>query len=103
MDRDPVDKDLALLERVRAVVDTLESLGGDWTLLDRLPPEDRERLHKAVAALHNPDRIQRRRRLKEARKAQRSAEVQREEEVLHSTGIRELRRKPVFTTPNVFP
>jgi hypothetical protein len=29
--------------------------------------------------------------------------VKREEEVLHGTGIRTLRRKPVFTTPNVFP
>jgi NAD(P)-dependent dehydrogenase (short-subunit alcohol dehydrogenase family) len=91
------------LDRIRAAIEILESIGLDWTLLDRLPAPERERLQKAVAAVHNPDRIQRRRRLKEARRAERAAEVKREEEVLHGTGIRTLRRKPVFTTPNVFP
>jgi len=90
-------------ERVRVVTETLESIGADWTLLDRLPPEDRERLHRAIAALHSPDRIARRRRQKEARQEKKATEVKREEEVLHGTGIRTLRRKPVFTTPNVFP
>ena len=91
------------LERVRAAAKALEEIGADWTLLDQLAPEDRERLHKAVAALHNPDRIVRRRRLKEVRRERKAAEVQREEDVLHGTGIRALRRRPVFTTPNVFP
>jgi hypothetical protein len=95
--------DLELQERVRAAVDALESIGANWSLLEQLPAEDRERLQKAVAAIHNPDRVMRRRRLKEARRAQRTAEVQREEDLLHGTGIRRLRRKPVFTTPNVFP
>jgi NAD(P)-dependent dehydrogenase (short-subunit alcohol dehydrogenase family) len=92
-----------LLARIRAATEALEAIGADWTLLDQLPPEDRERLQKAVAALHAPDRIMRRRRLKEARREQRAAEVRRGEEILHGTGIRALRRKPVFTTPNVFP
>src|SRR5262245_20208577 len=92
-----------LLERVRAATEVLKEIGTDWTLLDQLPAEDRERLHKAIAAILMPDRIARRRRLKEARKERRTAEVQREEERLHGTGIRTLRRKPVFTTPNVFP
>jgi NAD(P)-dependent dehydrogenase (short-subunit alcohol dehydrogenase family) len=101
----PRETDLALdlQERVRAAVKALESIGADWTLLDLLPAEDRERLQKAVAAIHNPDRVMRRRRLNEARRAQRTAQAQREEDVLHATGIRTLRRKPVFTTPNVFP
>jgi hypothetical protein len=47
---------------VRAAVKALESIGADWTLLDLLPAEDRERLQKAVAAIHNPDRVMRRRR-----------------------------------------
>ena len=62
-----------LEERVRAAVKALESIAADWTLLDLLPAEDRERLQKAVAAIHNPDRVARRRRLKEARRAQRTA------------------------------
>jgi NAD(P)-dependent dehydrogenase (short-subunit alcohol dehydrogenase family) len=97
-----IKSNLDLQERVRAAVKALESIGADWTLLDQLPAEDRARLQKAVAAIHNPDRVMRRRRLREARRAQRTAQVQREEEVLHATGIRTLRRKPVFTTPNVF-
>ena len=39
----------------------------------------------------------------EARRERKAAEIRREEEVLHGTGIRTLRRKPVFTTPNYFP
>jgi NAD(P)-dependent dehydrogenase (short-subunit alcohol dehydrogenase family) len=98
------DRDSALLlERARAVTEILEALGADWSQLERLPAADRERLLKAVAALHNPDRIARRRRLKEARRGRRADEVRREEEVLQGTGIRTLRRKPLFTTPNVFP
>ncbi len=97
-----VDGD-AFLERVRAVTEILEALGADWSQLERLAAEDRERLLKAVAALHNPDRIARRRRLKEARRNRRAGEVRREEEVLHGTGIRMLRRRPASTTPNVFP
>jgi NAD(P)-dependent dehydrogenase (short-subunit alcohol dehydrogenase family) len=93
----------ALLARTRAATEALEALGADWTLLDQLPPEERERLLRAVAALHNPDRVARRRRLKEARRERKAAAIRRDEEVLHATGIRTLRRKPVFTTPNVFP
>ncbi|HVJ12096.1 MAG TPA: SDR family oxidoreductase [Burkholderiales bacterium] len=92
-----------MIAKIRAAAETLEALGADWALLDQLPSEERERLLKAVAALHNPDRIARRRRLKEARRERKAAAIRREEEVLHGTGIRTLRRKPVFTTPNVFP
>jgi NAD(P)-dependent dehydrogenase (short-subunit alcohol dehydrogenase family) len=91
------------IDRVRAVTEVLEAIGADWTLLEQLPAETRERLQKAVAAIHNPDRVARRRRRKEERRERRAEEVDREEEVLHGTGIRTLRRKPVFTTPNVFP
>jgi NAD(P)-dependent dehydrogenase (short-subunit alcohol dehydrogenase family) len=88
---------------LESLTQTLETLGSDWALLDQLPAEERARLLKAVAALHNPDRVARRQRQKEARRERKAAAIRREEEVLHGTGIRALRRKPVFTTPNVFP
>ena len=88
---------------LESLTETLETLGSDWALLDQLPAEERARLLKAVAALHNPDRVARRQRQKEARRERKAAAIRREEEVLHGTGIRTLRRKPVFTTPNVFP
>ncbi len=93
----------ALLERLRAATELLESIVADRTLLDRLPEEDRERLHQAVARVYHPDPIQRRKRMKAAERERRAAGVRREETVLHRTGIRALRRQSVFTTPNVFP
>jgi NAD(P)-dependent dehydrogenase (short-subunit alcohol dehydrogenase family) len=95
--------DNEFLQRLRAAIAALETIGADWSLFDSLPVEDRERLHKAVAVIHNPDRTARRKRQKEAKKARRLDAIRREEEVLHGTGIRELRRRAVFTTPNVFP
>jgi NAD(P)-dependent dehydrogenase (short-subunit alcohol dehydrogenase family) len=91
-----------LQERVRAATATLEAIGADWSLLDGLPPEARNRLHRAVAAVLEPDPVARRNRLKAARRSRKEQSVRREEAVLMQTGIRELRRKPVFTTPNYF-
>jgi NAD(P)-dependent dehydrogenase (short-subunit alcohol dehydrogenase family) len=94
--------DNEFLQRLRAAIAALETIGADWSLFDSLPEEDRERLHKAVATIHNPDRTVRRKRQKDVKKARRLEAIRREEEVLHGTGIRELRRRAVFTTPNVF-
>ncbi len=93
----------SLEERLRATVELLELIAGDWRLLDKLPAQDRRRLHEAVARLYDPDPVVRRRRMKAEERARKAAGTQREEDVLQKTGIRELRRKPVFTTPNVFP
>jgi NAD(P)-dependent dehydrogenase (short-subunit alcohol dehydrogenase family) len=99
----PDPADLDLLQRLRAAAETLESIAADWTVLDKLPSKERERLHLAVAAVYNPDPVARRKRMKAAERERKAAETRREEAVLHRTGIRELRRRPVFTTPNVFP
>jgi NAD(P)-dependent dehydrogenase (short-subunit alcohol dehydrogenase family) len=93
---------MTITERLRQSVELLELMDSDRSLLEQLPAEDRERLHKAVAQLYNPDPVARRRRQKAAERARSEAETQRAEAVLQGTGIRALRRKPVFTTPNVF-
>jgi NAD(P)-dependent dehydrogenase (short-subunit alcohol dehydrogenase family) len=93
----------ALVERLRSATELLERVGADRALLDQLPAHDRERLHRAVAGLYNPDPAARRRMVKTAEREQTAAQIQRAEAVLQKTGIRMLRRKPVFTTPNVFP
>ena len=99
----PLDSaETALLERLRAAAELLESVATDRQLLDALPAEDRQRLHKAVAQLYHPDPGQRRIKLKAAEKARHAAKIQAEDAVLNQTGIRELRRRPVFTTPNLF-
>ncbi|HEU0289219.1 MAG TPA: SDR family oxidoreductase [Burkholderiales bacterium] len=95
--------DLALVERLRAAIELLEAIADDRPLLERVPVKERERLHQAVARVYHPDPVARRRRMKAAERERRAAASRREESVLHGTGIRELRRRPVFTTPNVFP
>ena len=97
------DIESTLLRQVRTVVELLELIAADWKLLDRLPAQERERLHKAVAQIQEPDPAARRRRLKAQRRERKAAQNRREDEILHRTGIRTLRRQPVFTTPNVFP
>jgi NAD(P)-dependent dehydrogenase (short-subunit alcohol dehydrogenase family) len=99
----PDDADLALLERLRSAAELLEAIDADRTLLDRLPAPDRERLHCAVAQVYNPDPVARRRRQKAAQRERSTAQILRDSAVLDETGIRTLRRKPVFNTPNVFP
>jgi len=92
-----------LIKELRATVELLEKIAGDWRLLDELPAAERRRLHEAVARLYNPDPVLRRRRMKAEERARKADGTRREEAVLHRTGIRELRRKPVFTTPNFYP
>jgi NAD(P)-dependent dehydrogenase (short-subunit alcohol dehydrogenase family) len=92
----------ALLERLRSATELLESIAADRDLLTRLPAEDRRRLQRAVAHIYNPDPVARKRRLKAAERERSMAQTERADTVLNQTGIRELRRKPVFTTPNVF-
>jgi hypothetical protein len=92
----------ALIERLRDATELLESLVADRRPLDTVPVDEAKRFLKAVARVHNPDRLGRR--MQDARRRlQKSERIKQDDGVLHETGIRTLRRKPVFTTPNVFP
>jgi len=95
--------DQTLAERLRAATELLEWIAADRERLDELPAGDRERLHRAVADFYNPDPVARRRKIKEAERERMATRTQRVGAVLQETGIRTLRRKPIFTTPNVFP
>jgi len=92
-----------LVDEVRDATALLEGIAADHSLLDRLSPEDRQRFHAAVGHFYHPDPAQRRRKRKAQARERNAAQVAKEEAVLHQTGIRELRRRPVFTTPNIFP
>jgi len=89
--------------RLAEIAELLERIATDRSVLEDLPDEDRERFLKAVANVYHPDRVERRRMAKVVDKQRKAARVKRDDGVLHETGIRTLRRKPVFTTPNVFP
>ena len=69
----------------------------------RFPPRRAGACCAPSSAPNNPDNRTRRRQLKAMAREVRAARVRKDDDVLQATGIRTLRRKPVFTTPNVFP
>ena len=89
--------------RLDDLTELLERLAGDRSPLDLLTDEERIRLTTAAGALYQPDPAERRRRVKLAQRRERAERTQRHQEQLAETGIRALRAKRVFTTPNVFP
>ena len=80
----------------------LEAVVRDRGLLGTLTLDDRHRLLAAAGDVFNPDVVQRRQWGKALRRKEKAAKQRRDESVLSETGIRVLREKPVFTTPNVF-
>jgi NAD(P)-dependent dehydrogenase (short-subunit alcohol dehydrogenase family) len=100
--REPDSNPLA--ERLRAAADLLEKIVADRSLLADIPEADRNRLLNAAGRVSRPDALGRRQLLKVVKRKKRAERVQREESVLAATGIRKLRREPVFiTSPNIFP
>ncbi|MFP5378343.1 MAG: SDR family NAD(P)-dependent oxidoreductase [Vicinamibacteria bacterium] len=91
-----------VLARLRAAIETLETVVEDRTVLARLSKDELQRLLEAAGRVHTPDIADRRRTAKALAKQRRAERAERSAAVLHETGIRSLRRKPVFTTPNVF-
>jgi len=97
------DDDLPLTDRLRTALDLLEAIEADRSVLDTLPEADRVRLHQVVAKVYHPEPKARRAKLKQQAKARHQEKVAKAEALLEQTGIRALRRKPVFSTPNYFP
>jgi len=89
-------------EHLKAATEALESVVRDRGLLGALSVEERTRLLSAAGEVYNPDAVQRRQWGKSVRRREKAAKARRDETVLAETGIRVLRDKPVFTTPNVF-
>jgi NAD(P)-dependent dehydrogenase (short-subunit alcohol dehydrogenase family) len=89
-------------EPLQDAIALLEAVAENPRLLNALSDEERAQFKEAVSRIAHPDRTLRRRLQKEERREHKAARVQKAEEVLHETGIRALRRKPVFTTPNYF-
>jgi NAD(P)-dependent dehydrogenase (short-subunit alcohol dehydrogenase family) len=95
--------DPAFLERLRAATALLEQIVADRALLLEVPAADRHRLIQAAGHVYSPDAIARRRLVRATMRERKAAKVRREEQALDATGIRTLRRQPVYTSPNVFP
>ena len=89
-----------VVEQLRAAAAMLEQIAADRALLAQLTEEERSRLMQAAGAIYCPD-VSKRRQLVRAKQRQHKADkIQRDQRVLNETGIRTLRRKPVFITPN---
>ncbi len=95
--------DPALTARFRAAAELLEAVAANRALLTALSAEDRTRLLQAAGQVSRPDAADRRRLVKATKRQRKVERRERVERVLSQTGIRQLRREPVFTTPNVFP
>jgi NAD(P)-dependent dehydrogenase (short-subunit alcohol dehydrogenase family) len=95
-------KEPTFLENLRSATDLLESVASNRELLRVASTDDRERFQRALAEAYLPDPIARRRRVQTAARERTAARAERADAVLGETGIRTLRRKIGFTTPNVF-
>jgi hypothetical protein len=81
----------------------LEAIVADRAVLAEIPAPDRCRLIQAAGHVYAPDAAARRQLVRASIRRSKAEKVQREDQVLNGTGIRTLRRQPVFTSPNVFP
>ena len=88
--------------KLRAATEALEAVACDRGLLETLSAEERTRLLTAAGDVFDPDVVRRRQSSKAFRRRQKAARIQQDETLLAATGIRTLRDKPVYTSPNVF-
>jgi len=84
---------------VRAAVELLEQLGAELPSLAKLDEELRIRLVTAAGQLSRPDRYSRKALGKALARARVRARREADRAILDQTGIRALRREPVFRTP----
>jgi Dehydrogenases with different specificities (related to short-chain alcohol dehydrogenases) len=89
--------------RVRTAIEVLEAVARDPSVLESLTESERIRLQTAAGDVFAPDVELRRQRVRARQRRERVEKRARDEAALSQTGIRNLRAKPVFTTPNVFP
>src|SRR5687768_15360298 len=89
--------------RLRAATEVIEEIVADRSLLADIPVDERNRFLQAAGRVSRPDVIDRRRLLKVSKRKRKAERIEREQAILSETGIRKLRRAPVFTSPNIFP
>ncbi len=88
--------------RLRAATEALEAIVADRSLLAALPLDERTRLLAAAGDVYEPDVLVRRRQIKAERRERKAERARADQAALNGTGIRTLRAKPVFTTPDAF-
>lgn len=90
-------------EKILACIEVLESIVEDRARLAALDEATRRRLVIAAGRVSRPDRAELRKLAKARRRMRREAQRREDERVLEATGIRALRRAPVFAPPALPP
>lgn len=90
-----------LTEQLLALTPLLERVASEPELMRGLSNEQRQRLVNAAGDVFCPDPTERRLRTRTKIRKARAAKLARDDDRLNDTGIRAMRAKPVFTTPNV--
>ena len=90
-------------EELRAALQILEKAAANRLLLAGLSSEEHARLVKTAGDIFLPNPKERRHYVKARIRRHKAEKLQRQEQVLNQTGIRQLRRRPVFNTPNPLP
>ncbi len=89
-------------ERVAAALEVLEEVIADRDVLQTLSLDMRTKLLSAAGDVYEPDVIRRRKQIKAQRREHKARRAELDQDALSETGIRSLRAKPVFTTPDAF-
>lgn len=92
-----------IAEQLRAALQVMEMAAANRALLAELSPEEYARLLAAAGEVFLPNPKEKRRFIKTRIRQRKAEKLEREQQVLNRTGIRELRRRSVFTTPNPLP
>ena len=90
-------------DQLRAAIQALEKAAANRSLMAGLAPDEYSRLIKAAGDVFQPDPREKRRFTKARNRQLKLEKIQREQNTLNQTGIRQLRSRPVFTTPNPLP
>jgi hypothetical protein len=96
------DNEIPFSERVRIAAELLESLDRNRGQLVQVSAEEQQRLLHATRRVAEPDHRARRKLVKASVRERKAARMKQDDQVLNSAGIRELRRKPVYSTPNSY-
>ena len=100
---EPSTDEAPLEEQIRAAADLLEKIGEDRAILAQVDKADQRRLIHAAGKVWTPDEARRRQLTRALAKKRKAEATSKEDRILNGTGIRTLRSKPTFTTPNIFP
>ena len=90
-------------EQLLEAMDVLRSVIAAPELLEHLDAKEKADFFNAAGDVFYPDPEIRRRRTKLLQQQRRQGRVRADEQTLDETGIRTLRSRPVFTTPDAFP